>query len=275
MRRPCRTRAIDAVFDRRRQSHGRRTRGAIAELAHFTLAADFRRIDPRSAKVTLIEAGPRVLPAFDEAMSAYARCALERLNVEVRVDSPVTDCDAGGVVIGGERIDAATTLWAAGVAASPAGDWLDVETDGAGRVIVGADLSIDEAPNVFVIGDAAAVTDRRGVQVPGIAPAAKQQGRYVANVIASRIRGRAAPPPFRYRHAGNLATIGRKSAVIEFPFLRLKGLPAWWIWGIAHIYFLIGLPSPLMVSFRWLWEYVTYGRGARLITGKEQDLRHR
>ena len=200
--------------------------GAIAELAHFTLAADFRRIDPRSAKVTLIEAGPRVLPAFDEAMSAYARCALERLNVEVRVDSPVTDCDAGGVVIGGERIDAATTLWAAGVAASPAGDWLDVETDGAGRVIVGADLSIDEAPNVFVIGDAAAVTDRRGVQVPGIAPAAKQQGRYVANVIASRIRGRAAPPPFRYRHAGNLATIGRKSAVIEFPFLRLKGLPA-------------------------------------------------
>ena len=249
--------------------------GAIAELAHFTLAADFRRIDPRSAKVTLVEAGPRVLPAFDEAMSAYARCALERLNVEVRVGSPVTDCDARGVVIGGKRIDAATTLWAAGVAASPAGDWLDVETDAAGRVIVGADLSIDEAPNVFVIGDAAAVTDRRGVQVPGIAPAAKQQGRYVANVIASRIRGRAAPPPFRYRHAGNLATIGRKSAVIEFPFLRLKGLPAWWIWGIAHIYFLIGLPSPLMVSFRWLWEYVTYGRGARLITGKEQDLRHR
>ena len=128
----------------------------------------------------------------------------------------MTDCDAGGVVIGGERIDAATTLWAAGVAASPAGDWLDVETDGAGRVIVGADLSIDEAPNVFVIGDAAAVTDRRGVQVPGIAPAAKQQGRYVANVIASRIRGRAAPPPFRYRHAGNLATIGRNPRSSSF-----------------------------------------------------------
>ncbi len=248
--------------------------GAIAELAHFTLAADFRRIDPRSAKVLLVEAGSRVLPTFDESISRYAIKALERLHVEVRVNSPVTHCDASGVVIGDEKVDAATTLWAAGVAASPVGDWLGAETDRAGRVIVKPDLSIDDAPNVFVIGDAAAVTDSRGVQVPGIAPAAKQQGRYVARIIGSRINGGGKPPPFRYRHSGNLATIGRKSAVIEFPFLHLKGFLAWWIWGVAHIYFLIGLPSPLMVSFRWLWEYITYSRGARLITGKDQNGGH-
>ena len=245
--------------------------GAIAELAHFTLAADFRRIDPRSASVLLVEAGSRVLPTFDESTSRYAKRALERLHVEVRLNSPVIHCDANGVVIGEEKVEAATTLWAAGVAASPVGEWLGAKTDRAGRVIVRPDLSIDEAPNVFVTGDTAAATDRRGVQVPGIAPAAKQQGRYVARVIASRVHGRDLPPPFRYRHAGNLATIGRKSAVIEFPWLRLKGLLAWWIWSVAHIYFLIGLPSPVMVSFRWLWEYVTYGRGARLITGKEQE----
>ena len=152
----------------------------IAELAHFTLAADFRRIDPRSARVTLVEAGPRVLPTFDDALSEYAQAALERLHVEVRVNAPVTHCDNTGIRIGDERIAAATTLWAAGVAASPVGEWLGVPTDRAGRVSVSPDLSIDGAPNVFVIGDAAAVTDRRGVQVPGIAPAAKQQGRYVA-----------------------------------------------------------------------------------------------
>ena len=245
--------------------------GGIAELAHFTLAADFRRIDPRSARVTLVEAGPRVLPTFDDALSEYAQAALERLQVEVRVNAPVTHCDNTGIRIGDERIAAATTLWAAGVAASPVGEWLGVATDRAGRVKVSPDLSMDGAPNVFVIGDAAAVTDRRGVQVPGIAPAAKQQGRYVARVITARINDTGTPPPFRYAHAGNLATIGRKSAVIELPFLRLKGLLAWWIWGAAHIYFLIGLPSPLMVSFRWLWEYFTYGRGARLITGESRD----
>ena len=245
--------------------------GAIAELAHFTLAADFRHIDPRSASVVLVEAGSRVLPTFDESTSRYAKKALERLHVEVRLNSPVTHCDASGVVIGNEKIIAATTLWAAGVAAPPVGEWLGAQMDGIGRVLVGPDLSIDAASNVFVIGDVAAVVDRRGVQVPGIAPAAKQQGRYVAEVISSRIYGQNRPPPFRYRHAGNLATIGRKSAVIEFPFLRLKGLLAWWIWGVAHIYFLIGLPSPLLVSFRWLWEYLTYGRGARLITGKVKE----
>jgi NADH dehydrogenase len=242
--------------------------GTIAELAHHTLARDFRSIDPRSAKIVLVEAGAHVLPAFHESLRNYARRALEKLGVEVRLGAAVTACDANGVAIGHERIEAATVIWAAGVAASPVGRWLELPTDKSGRISVGPALSVPGRPNVFVIGDAARVEDARGKPVPGIAPAAKQQGRYVAGVIAERIRG-AEPAPFRYRHAGNLATIGRQAAVIELPFLRLKGWLAWWIWGIAHIYFLVGVPSPLLVSVRWLWEYLTYGRGARLITGVE------
>ena len=244
--------------------------GTIAELAHHTLAADFRNIDPRSATITLVEAGPRLLPYLHESLSDYARQSLERLGVEVRLGTPVTHCDAEGVTIGGEDIAVATVIWAAGVAASPVGQWLDEETDEAGRVVVRPDLSIKKDSRIFVIGDAASVTNEKGEPVPGIAPAAKQQGRFVANLIARKIVGRPASQAFRYRHAGHLATIGRKSAVIEFPRYKLKGRLAWWIWGIAHIYFLVGVPSPLVVSIRWLWEYVTYGRGARLITGVEQ-----
>lgn len=244
--------------------------GAIAELAHYTLAADFRRINPRSADVVLVEAGSRVLPTFHESSSSYAKRALERLSVDVRLNSAVTECSNRGVVINGEILETATVLWAAGVEASPVGDWLGVETDRSGRVVVGPDLATRTAHDVFVIGDAASVVDSRGVQVPGIAPAAKQQGRFVAKVIGARIGGSEDPPPFRYRDVGSLATIGRKSAVIELPWrqLRLQGLLAWWIWGITHIYFLIGLPSPFLVSFRWFWEYITYSRGARLITGR-------
>jgi NADH dehydrogenase len=243
--------------------------GTIAELARFTLAADFRRIDPRSAKVVLVEAGPRVLAAFAEPQSAYAQRALEKLGVEVRVGATVTGCDAGGVWLGDERIASATVIWAAGVAAAPAGRWLAAETDRAGRVLVAPDLSIPGDPAVFVIGDAASVATAGGGRVPGVAPAAKQQGRYIARVIAARMRGAAAPAAFVYANAGSLATIGRKRAVIEFPFVTLRGWLAWWLWGIAHIYFLVGVPSPIIVSLRWLWEYVTYGRGARLITGQE------
>ena len=243
--------------------------GTIAELARFTLAADFRRIDPRSAKIVLIEAGPRVLAAFAERQSAYAQHSLEKLGVEVRLRSAVTGCDARGVQLGAERIASATVIWAAGVAASPAGRWLGAATDRAGRVVVARDLSLPDDPAIFVIGDAASVTTADGRQVPGVAPAAKQQGRYVARVIAARLRGASAPPPFAYKSPGNLATIGRKCAVIEFPFMTLRGFVAWWIWGIAHIYFLVGVPSPIVVSLRWLWEYFTYGRGARLITGSE------
>jgi len=243
--------------------------GTIAELAHRTLAADFRNIDPRSATIVLVEAGPRLLPFLGEASSAYARTALERLGVEVRLGAPVTACDEHGVTIGDERLAAGTVVWAAGVAASPVARWLDAPCDRAGRVQVRPDLSLPGDPQVFVIGDAAAVATDAGQPVPGIAPAAKQQGRYVARLIARRVAGRTDPGPFRYRHAGFLATIGRQSAVIEFSRLRLRGWPAWWIWGIAHIYFLVGRPSPLIVSIRWLWEYLTYGRGARLITGRD------
>ena len=243
--------------------------GTIAELAHHTLAADFRRIDPRSAAITLVEAGPRLLPYLHESLSDYARQSLERLGIEIRLGTPVSHCDEDGVTINGDRIATATVIWAAGVAASPAGQWLDEETDNVGRVVVRPDLSIKSNPNIFVIGDAALVEDTEGVFVPGIAPAAKQQGRYVADLIAKKIAGKPAPQAFHYRHAGHLATIGRKSAVIEFPRYKMKGWLAWWIWGIAHIYFLVGVPSPLVVSIRWLWEYITYGRGARLITGGE------
>jgi NADH dehydrogenase len=243
--------------------------GTIAELAHHTLAADFRRIDPRSARILLIEAGPRVLATFQQRQSAYAQRSLEKLGVQVRLNTQVTDCDEGGVTVSAERIDSETVIWAAGVAASPAGRWLNAATDRAGRVLVQPDLSIPQDPTIFVIGDAALVTTPDGHRVPGVAPAAKQQGRYVANVIRARIAGRTSVAPFNYKDLGNLATIGRKSAVIEFPRFALRGWLAWWIWGVAHIYFLVGVPSPLMVSIRWLWEYLTYGRGARLITGAE------
>ena len=241
--------------------------GTIAELARFTLVADFRRIDPRGAKIVLVEAGARILGAFKEPQSAYALRSLEKLGVEVRVNATVTGCDADGVWIGNERLTSATVIWAAGVAASPLGQSLGMPLDRAGRVAVQPDLST--GGNVFVIGDAASVTMTDGRRVPGVAPAAKQQGRYVARVITARIAGRPPPPPFVYRDAGNLATIGRKCAVIEFPWLTLRGFVAWWLWGVAHIYFLVGVPSPVVVSVRWLWEYLTYGRGARLITGQE------
>jgi NADH dehydrogenase len=248
--------------------------GTIAELAHRTLAKDFRRIDPRQARVTLVEAGPRLLPFVGEESSAYAQKALQRLGVEVRLGNAVTHCDARGVWMGEEFVPTRTVIWAAGVAASPVARWLRAESDRAGRVLVRPDLSIAADPDVFVIGDAALLRTEEGSTVPGIAPAAKQQGRYVAKLLAERIKGKGAggpdQKPFRYRHAGYLATIGRRSAVIEFPSFRMQGWPAWWLWGIAHIYFLVGVPSPMVVSIRWLWEYLTYRRGARLITGSRR-----
>lgn len=244
--------------------------GTIAELARWTLASDFRRIDSRSARVILLEAGPRVLPAMPQSLSDYAEKSLRKLGVEVRLGEAVTHCDKDGVIVADNALPSATVLWAAGVAASPAAIWLNAEKDRAGRTLVQDDLSIPGHPSVFVIGDAAAVKDDKDQWVPGIAPAAKQQGRFVARVIHSRMEGRAAPNKFLYRHAGNLATIGRKSAVIEFPFMQLSGRLAWWIWGIAHIYFLIGVRSPILVALNWLKQYVTYGRGARLITGAKK-----
>ena len=245
--------------------------GTIAELARRTLAADFRRIDSRSARIMLVEAGDRVLPAFSDTSSDYAERALTKLGVEVMLGQPVTECDENGVVVAGERIPTATVLWAAGVAASPASDWLSAEADRAGRVIVAGDLSVPGHSNIFVVGDTAAVHDEDGNPVPGIAPAAKQQGRFVARTIQDRQKQSASSAKFHYKHAGSLATIGRKSAVIEFKRIKLRGFVAWWVWGIAHIYFLIGVRSPFAVAWSWLWEYLTYGRGARLITGGAEE----
>jgi NADH dehydrogenase FAD-containing subunit len=240
--------------------------GAIAELARKALIADFRRIEAHQARVLLIEAGPRLLPAFPERLSAVAARALERLGVEVRLGVPVTACDTDSVMVGDERIPAGVTVWAAGVAASPAAKWLGADSDRAGRVRVGADLSLPDHPEIFVIGDTALAIDATGNPLPGIAPAAKQAGQYVAKVIGARLRGRIARP-FRYRHLGNLATIGRTAAISDFGWIRLSGPVAWLLWGLVHIYFLIGFRNRLVVLLAWLWAYLTFERGARLITG--------
>jgi NADH dehydrogenase FAD-containing subunit len=245
--------------------------GAIAELAHWALADEFRAIDPAQARVMLIETGPRLLPAFPERLSQHAREALEKLGVEVQLGRAVEQCDGAGIIFGGERVAARTIVWGAGVQASPAAKWLGAEKDRAGRVLVAPDLSVAGQPDIFVVGDTAAVKDEKGRPVPGIAPAAKQMGAYVARVIAARISGGPPPGPFRYRHAGSLATIGRSAAVADFGWLKVTGWLAWWLWGIAHIYFLIDFRSRFIVALQWFWSYLTYRRGARLITGGEGE----
>ncbi len=244
--------------------------GTIAELARDTLRQDFRNFDSRDARVVLIEAGPRILPGFSENLSAYAHRALESLGVEIKLGQAVSRCREGGVEFGGRRLAAKTILWAAGVAASPACDWLRAAADGAGRVLVNPDLTVPGHANIFVIGDTAHVETRGGQLVPGVAPAAKQEGRYVAEVIRARARGDDKRRPFTYRNAGTLATIGKRAAVVDFGWVRLKGRPAWWIWGLAHIYFLIGLRNRLAVALNWLWIYVSGQRSARLITGPHE-----
>jgi len=246
--------------------------GAVVELARKALAADFRAIDPQQTRVLLVEAGPRLLPSFPEPLSCHAEQALRRLGVDVRLKQAVTRCAAIGVTLGDENVCAGTVIWAAGVAASPAADWLAVAGDRCGRVLVGPDLQPPGMDDVFVIGDTALAHDVAGKPLPGIAPVAKQQGAYVAEVIQARLTGKAEPPPFRYRDRGLLATIGRKTAVIAFGRVRFKGWFAWWIWGIAHIYFLISLRNRLIVMTQWLWSYVSFERGARLITGLRTSL---
>ncbi|MDP1963921.1 MAG: NAD(P)/FAD-dependent oxidoreductase [Reyranella sp.] len=245
--------------------------GAIAELAHVALRHDFRTIDPREARVILVEAGSTVLAAFPPVLSAAARSALERLHVEVRLGVPVTRCDEGGVTIGAEHLPTATIIWAAGVAASSAGHWLGVERDRIGRVPVGPDLTVPGHPEIFVIGDTASAAGQDGKPLPGLAPVAKQQGAYVARVLRARLAARPAPPPFRYRNYGTMATIGRRSAVADFGWLRLDGTLAWLLWGLVHISFLIGFRNRAVVMLEWIWSYMTFQSGARLITGSEQN----
>ncbi|SMF61140.1 NADH dehydrogenase [Allosphingosinicella indica] len=240
--------------------------GAMADMAREALSNDFRNVDPARARVLLVEAGPRVLAAFPEALSAYTHDALARRGVEVLTDTTVTDIGHDTVSIGEKKIPAGAVVWAAGVAASSAGNWLGADCDRAGRVKVLPDLAVPGRPDIFVIGDTAAVADETGTPVPGIAPAAKQMGRYVASVIKARLAHEPAPAAFRYRHHGDLATIDRGAAVVKLSRLTLKGFPAWAFWGIAHIYFLIGMRNRIAVAFSWLWDYVTFGRRARLIT---------
>jgi NADH dehydrogenase len=236
--------------------------GAIAELARKSVSRDFRSITPHCSRVVLIEAGPRLLPSFPETLSERTSRALEQLGVEVRLGTPVSEIGPHHVRCGDDIIMAHTAVWAAGVEASLAAEWIGAQTDRLGRVIVGPRLTPANKPDIFVIGDTAACADGRGGTLPGIAPVAKQQGRYVADRILGRARR-----PFRYRDYGNLATIGRRRAVADFGRIRLSGFPAWLIWCVAHIWFLVGFRSRLSVTLNWAWNYFTFARSARLITG--------
>lgn len=246
--------------------------GAIAELARRALARDFRTIDPRQARIVLVEAGPRVLAAFPEKLSGWTARALEKLGVEVRLGKPVTACDADGVVVGDERIPAATIMWAAGVAASPAAKWLSAEADRAGRLKVLSDLSVPGHPDIFAIGDTALSSDADGKPYPGLAPVAKQQGEYIARLLRARLAGKTPAGAFRYRDRGTMATIGRGAAIAKFSErLQVTGFIAWVLWGLVHIFFLIGFRNRFTVLADWLWSYVTFQSGARLITGKNSE----
>ena len=233
--------------------------GTLAEIARHTLKHEFRHIDPASARVRLVEAGPRILSSFPESLSTKARKQLERLGVEVVTGTPVEAIDAQGYRSGGVLVPARTVIWAAGVAASKLARSLGVELDRAGRV--------PAHPEIFVAGDLASVMQKNGKPVPGVAPGAKQMGSYVARVIGERLAGRAPPPPFRYRDYGNLATIGRMAAVVDVRGFKLSGLLAWWFWLAAHVFFLIGFRNRLSVLINWAIAYWSYQRAARIVIG--------
>ncbi len=240
--------------------------GAIAELARRSVSEDFRHITPHCSRVVLIEAGPRLLASFPERQSARARASITHLGVEVLTGQRVSGVDAEGVSLGDVRIAATTIVWAAGVMASPAAAWLDAPSDRAGRIIVGGDCRVVGWPKVFAIGDTVACPNGNGGMLPGIAPVAKRQGQYAARCILAAVQGRA-PPGLAHIRDVQLATIGRSRAVISFGRLHLSGFPAWVLWSVAHIYFLVGFRNRYVVGAQWLWNYLTFERGARLITG--------
>jgi NADH dehydrogenase len=243
--------------------------GTLIELARHTLPRDFRRSDPRRASVRLIEAGPRLLSAYDPALSEKARTQLEHLGVEVHTGVAVTAIDAEGVKLGERRLHARTVLWAAGVAASRVGRMLGVALDRAGRVQVCPDLSLPGHPEVFVIGDLAGISQPDGTPVPGVAPAAKQMGKHVGTIIRARLKGGDDLSAFRYRDDGSLATIGRMAAVAQFGKLKLSGFVAWAVWLLAHIFFLIGFRNRLVVMLDWASAYFTHQRSARIVSGED------
>jgi NADH dehydrogenase len=242
--------------------------GAIGEMSRFTLAKDFRSISAKSARVVLIEAGPRILPTFSQPQAERAERDLEKLGVEVWISCRVTGIDATGVQAGAERLEAATVLWAAGVKASPLAARAGLKVDAQGRVVVGPDLSVENHPEVFVAGDQAVFTHQTGKPLPGTAPVAMQQGRYLARTIQAELEGRPRQP-FRFVDKGQMATIGRSKAILEMGKLRLSGFLAWIVWLAVHIYYLTGFQNRLLVVLQWAWSYITFGRGARLIVGKE------
>jgi NADH dehydrogenase/putative oxidoreductase len=243
--------------------------GAIAELARYGMEKEFRTFDPADARVILVQSAPRLLPAFPESLAAIAKRSLEKLRVEVLLGSRVEGIDAEGVTVNGKQIPARTVLWAAGVKASAAAQWLNVPADSAGRIKVGADLSVPGFADVYAIGDTALSNAWKGQAVPGLAPAAKQGGAYVARQIMAKLEARSSEGPFRYRHLGSLATVGRKAAVVDFGFIKLWGAPAWWLWGLVHVGFLVGMRNRMATMINWFWAYLTFRGGIRLITGED------
>jgi NADH dehydrogenase len=241
--------------------------GSIAELARSTLARDFRHIRSGQARIVLCDAGDRVLAAFPEPLSQYAAARLRKLGVEIRLGAKVEQVDAGGIVAAGQRIEAATVFWAAGVAATPAAEWLSVKPALHGAIAVGPDLRVPGFPDVFAIGDVMSLDGADGKPLPGLATVAKQQGAYVGALIARRMAGKSAPPPFRYRDLGSLAIIGRSAAVADIGKWRVRGFVAWLLWGGVHLMTLMGVRNRVIVYVNWLWSWFTWGRGARLITG--------
>jgi NADH:ubiquinone reductase (H+-translocating) len=249
--------------------------GTLAEMSRMALAHDFRHIDPKSARILLLEAGPRILPTYPEHLSAKAHDHLESLGVEVRTNARVTRVDSEGIVVGEERIQAATVLWGAGVVASPAGRWLQVETDRSGKIMVGPDLSVPGHPEIFTIGDTAHVVaparnllgfkSNPTMLLPGVAQPAIQEGKHVAEVIRRRAEGRAAPPPFWYWDKGDLAIVGRTYAVADLRFAKFAGFPAWIIWAGVHVYFLIDFANRIFVLLQWGLSFLTKRRRVRVL----------
>ena len=240
--------------------------GAIAELSKKVLAKEFTTIDTKAAQIILLEAGPTILPTASHSLSIYAKNSLEKLGVEVKCNSIVKNISEGLVETNIETIEAETIIWCAGVASTPIKSWINAETDKIGRVIVNDDLSISTYPNIFVIGDASHVKDESGNPLPGLAPIAKQEGNFVAEVIKKNTSNSKAQKKFYYKNMGYLATIGRSEAIVDFGWVGLKGKIGWIFWSLIHIYFLIGFRNRLMVFINWIWSYLTFGKGARLIT---------
>jgi NADH:quinone reductase (non-electrogenic) len=247
--------------------------GALAELARAALVRDFRRIDPKDTRIILVEAGMKILPEFPDRLSDFARRSLERMGVEILLGSPIDHIDEDGVTAKGRRIEAGNVIWCAGVKASPVVLCPGVPATKSGKIEVGPDLSLPGAPDVFIIGDVAACRDADGKPLPGLAAVAKQQGEYIGALIRRRLRNETPSGPFRYRDRGTLATIGRHSAVAKFSKFNLTGTVAWLLWGVVHLYFLIGFRNRAAVFLNWAWAWLTYARGARLIIGQQQTTR--